>query len=78
MTLFVRSLVGSSYNSTLLSFPPSFVMLLLAFLSCFLVFFLLRYGPNSFFSIKANCCVFEVITIEFNYWITYVQSTACS
>ena len=30
------------YNLDFLSFPPSSVMILLAFLSCFLVFFLLR------------------------------------
>ena len=47
------------YNLTFLLFSPSSVMILLAFLSCFLVFFFLPWGPNSFFSIKENCCVFE-------------------
>ena len=56
-------------------------MILLAVVSCFLVFFL-REGPNSFFSIKANHCVFElsvscvcllhcVIATEFDYRIQY-------
>ena len=34
--------------------------ILLAFLPCFLVFFFIREGPNSFFSNKGNCCVFEL------------------
>ena len=36
VTLFVRSFLGLSDNSTFLSFPPSCVMIPLAFLSCFL------------------------------------------
>ena len=66
---------------------PSSVMILLPFLSCFLAFFFLREGPNSFFSIKGKCCVFEqsvlcvylfhcVIVTEFE--LKPVQSTACS
>ena len=34
--------------------------ILLAFLPCFLVFIFIREGPNSFFSIKGNCFVFEL------------------
>ena len=65
----------NGYNSTFLLFLPSIVMILLAFLSCLLVFF-----SSSFFSIKANHCVFElsvlcvclfhcVIATEFDYRI---------
>ena len=57
-------------------------MILLAFLSCFLVFFFFAKGQYSFFSIKANHCVFElsiscvclfhcVIATEFDYRIQY-------
>ena len=53
-----------------------------SFLSCLLVFFFLHQGPNSFFSVRANHCVFElsvpcvclfdcVIVTEFDYRIRY-------
>ena len=81
--LFMRSFLRSAcYNSTFLLFLPSSVIILLAFLSCFLVLF--SSGPNSFFSIKANQieCVFElsvlyvclfhcVIVTELDYRIQY-------
>ena len=44
--------------------------ILLAFLSCFLVFFFIRQGPNSFFSSKGNCFVFELS-------VTYVYLFHC-
>ena len=58
---------------------PSSVMILLAFLSCFLLSFF--FVKDSLFSIKANRCVFElsvpcvylfqcVIATEFDYGIT--------
>ena len=76
---FMRSFWDQCCNSTFELF--STVMILLAFLSCFLVFFFLRLGPNSIFSIKANSCVFEprvrcvylfhcVIATEFDYGVT--------
>ena len=46
--------------STFLLFLLSSVMILLAFLSCLLVFFFVKDQNNSFFSIKANHCVFEL------------------
>ena len=75
---------GQCYNSTFLLFSPSSVMILLALPSCFLVFFL-RWGPNSFVSIKAmqiivfwtkcSVCVFISLRVatEFDY-----RTTTCS
>ena len=54
---------------------PSSVMILLAFLSCFLVFFFLREGRNSFFSIKANRCVFEFKSVPCVYLFHCVIAT---
>ena len=59
--------------------------ILLAFLSCLLVFFFICYWPNSFFSIKGNCCVFELsVLCEYSFHcmiatkfeLQLVQSTA--
>ena len=57
------------YNSNFLSFPPSSVMTLLAFHYCFLSS-VLRQDTNSFYSIKANCCGFELspVCINFIMW----------
>ena len=41
-------------------FAVKSVMILLAFLYSFLVFYFLRQRPNSFFLINKNCCVFEL------------------
>ena len=56
-----------SETNVMLSFDPFAIFtvkwiyyILLAFLSCLLVFFFICWGPNSFFSIKGNCCVFEL------------------
>ena len=54
--------------STFLLFLPASVMILLAFLSCLLVFFL-RQGKNSFFSIKANHCVLNCVPCTCVYFI---------
>ena len=56
--LFTRSFVRSEcYNSTFLLFLPSSVMILLAFLSCFLVFFF-------FFVIKDQIASFQLKQIN--------------
>ena len=47
------------YNSTFLLFLPSGVMILLAFLSCLLVFFFVKDQLASF-QLKQNHCVFEL------------------
>ena len=68
-------------------FSPSTVMILLVFLSCLLFFFFRSLRTKGFFSIKGNCCVFElsvpcvylfhcVIATEFE--LQPVQSTAAS
>ena len=48
------------YDSTFLLFLPSSVMILLAFLSCRLVFFFFVKDQIASFQLKQNHCVFEL------------------
>ena len=65
----------SCCHTTFLLISLSCIMILLAFLSCFLVFFFLREGPNSFFSIKGNYSVFELQCVPCVYLFDRVIAT---
>ena len=77
--LFTRDLARSEcYNSTFLLFLPSSVMILLAFLSCFLVFFFVKDRIASFqlkhtkLFIIPHLRIFLVFLMSANLNITYV------